>query len=114
MLWLPNSHGIVSDQGCRINNNIEKILKGFGVKVGRQSYTYGAAGGAHSGENVYGILQAPRGDATEAIVLVCPWKTIDGSENRVGVALSLTLARYFKRELNPRPSSFLTHRALSR
>ncbi|CAI6095439.1 unnamed protein product [Clonostachys chloroleuca] len=80
-----------------INNNIEEILKGFGVKVGRQSYTYGAAGGAHSGENVYGILQAPRGDATEAIVLICPWKTIDGSENRVGVALALTLARYFKR-----------------
>ena len=51
----------------------------------------------YAGENVYGVLQAPRGDATEAIVLVAAWKSIEGEVNRNGVALALTLARYFKR-----------------
>lgn len=46
---------------------------------------------------MYGILQAPRGDATEAIVLVAAWKSIDEQLNRNGIALVLTLARYFKR-----------------
>ena len=72
-------------------------MKGLGIKVGRQNYTYHAAGEEHSGENVYGILQAPRGDATEAIVLVAPWESIDKLPNRNGVALALTMARYFKR-----------------
>ncbi|KAL6898720.1 Gaa1-like protein [Trichoderma evansii] len=75
--------------------DIEKA--GFGVKVGRQNYTYHSAGEIYSGENVYGILQAPRGDATEAIVLVAAWKSIDEQLNRNGIALVLTLARYFKR-----------------
>ncbi|KAI6779462.1 GPI transamidase component-like protein [Emericellopsis cladophorae] len=81
----------------RVNDKIEEILKGLGVKVGRQSYTYNAAGRAHNGENVYGILQAPRGDATEAIVLVAAIRGLNGQVNRNGVALALTLARYFKR-----------------
>ncbi|KAH8129252.1 Gaa1-like protein [Trichoderma asperelloides] len=75
--------------------DIEKA--GFGVKVGRQNYTYHSAGQIYTGENVYGILQAPRGDATEAIVLVAAWKSIDEQLNRNGIALVLTLARYFKR-----------------
>ncbi|KAL7965214.1 Gaa1-like protein [Trichoderma sp. SZMC 28014] len=75
--------------------DIEKA--GFGVKVGRQNYTYHSAGQTYTGENVYGILQAPRGDATEAIVLVAAWKSIDEQLNRNGIALVLTLARYFKR-----------------
>lgn len=50
---------------------------------------------------MYGILQAPRGDATEAIVLVAAWKSMEGELNRNGVALALTLARYFKRKLQP-------------
>jgi glycosylphosphatidylinositol transamidase len=56
-----------------------------------------SAGEEYAGENVYGILQAPRGDATEAIVLVAAWKSIDGRHNSNGVGLALTLARYFKR-----------------
>jgi glycosylphosphatidylinositol transamidase len=51
----------------------------------------------HSGENIYAILQAPRGDATEAIVLVAAWKNAANETNANGVALALTLARYFKR-----------------
>lgn len=83
---------------ARVNDKLETILTGFGVKVGRQNYTYHSAGQTYTGENVYGILQAPRGDATEAIVLVAAWKSIDEQLNRNGVALVLTLARYFKRQ----------------
>lgn len=68
------------------------------MKVGRQSYSYHAGGQEYSGENVYGILQAPRGDATEAMVLVAAWKSISGELNLNGVSLALTLARYFKSE----------------
>lgn len=85
----------------RVNDKLESILTGFGVKVGRQNYTYHSAGQIYTGENVYGILQAPRGDATEAIVLVAAWKSIDEQLNRNGIALVLTLARYFKRQSPP-------------
>lgn len=84
----------------RINDKLGVILKGVGIKVGRQNYTYHSAGEEFSGENLYGILQAPRGDATEAIVLVAAWTSIEGALNRNGVALALTLARYFKRRLD--------------
>ncbi|KAI1435870.1 Glycosylphosphatidylinositol:protein transamidase, GAA1 component [Xylaria sp. CBS 124048] len=80
-----------------INNELESILRGIGLKVGRQNYTYQSAGSTYSGENVYAILQAPRGDATEAIVLVAAWKNVKDELNRNGLALALTLARYFKR-----------------
>ncbi|EHK23210.1 uncharacterized protein TRIVIDRAFT_56187 [Trichoderma virens Gv29-8] len=88
---------LASKNNYEVNDKLESILTGFGVKVGRQNYTYHSAGEIYSGENVYGILQAPRGDATEAIVLVAAWKSIDEQLNRNGVALVLTLARYFKR-----------------
>ncbi|KAK2612159.1 Glycosyl phosphatidyl inositol protein transamidase complex subunit [Conoideocrella luteorostrata] len=80
-----------------INHHLESILGAVGIKVGRQNYTYSSAGENYGGENLYGILQAPRGDATEAIVLVAAWNNIEGQFNRNGVALALTLARYFKR-----------------
>jgi glycosylphosphatidylinositol transamidase len=81
----------------RVNDELENIIKGIGLKVGRQNYTYHSAGSTYAGENVYAILQAPRGDATEAIVLVAAWKNVKNEFNRNGVALALTLARYFKR-----------------
>lgn len=82
-----------------MNDGLETILKGVGLKVGRQNYTYRSAGETYAGENVYALLPAPRGDATEAIVLVAPWRVGGGGErlNRGGLALSLALARYFKR-----------------
>ncbi|KYK55861.1 hypothetical protein DCS_07826 [Drechmeria coniospora] len=88
---------IAHKSNYEINDRLEGILKGVGIKVGRQKYTYFSAGEEYSGENVYGILQAPRGDATEAIVLVAAWKGIEGNLNRNGVALALTLVRYFQR-----------------
>ncbi|KAJ6788906.1 hypothetical protein PWT90_00117 [Aphanocladium album] len=88
---------LASKDNYQINDQIETFLRDVGVKVGRQNYTYHYAGNEHSGENIYGILQAPRGDATEAIVLVAAWRTVDEEINRNGVTLALTLARYFKR-----------------
>ncbi|KAG9243870.1 rhomboid protein 2 [Calycina marina] len=80
-----------------VNDKLEEILRSSGLKVARQKYEYRSAGGVHAGENIYAILHAPRGDATEAIVLVGAWVNMDGKINRSGVALVLTLARYFKR-----------------
>lgn len=81
----------------RINDGLETIIKGLGLKVSRQNFTYRSAGREYSGENLYAILQAPRGDATEAIVLVGAWENVKGEVNRNGIPLVLTLARYFKR-----------------
>ncbi|KAG5960309.1 hypothetical protein E4U56_004391 [Claviceps arundinis] len=80
-----------------INDHLDSTLSAIGIKTGRQNYTYHSAGDTYTGENLYGLLQAPRGDGTEAIVLVAAWQNIDGLLNRNGVALALTLMRYFKR-----------------
>ena len=82
---------------CRVNDKLEEFFKASGLKVARQKYEYKSAGETYKGENIYAILHAPRGDATEAIVLVGAWRNMDGVINRSGVALVLTLARYFKR-----------------
>lgn len=73
-------------------------MQAAGLKVATQKYEYTSAGVTHRGENTYAIIHAPRGDATEAIVLVAPWLTADDKLNLNGVTLSLTLARYFKSE----------------
>ncbi len=78
-----------------INDRLASILGSAGLKVGRQNYMYRSAGDTIAGENLYAILQAPRGDATEALVLVAPWRSVDGKANAHGVALAL--ARYFRR-----------------
>ncbi|KAJ6170976.1 hypothetical protein N7470_000043 [Penicillium chermesinum] len=80
-----------------ISEKLRSILQVAGLKVATQKYEYTSAGITHQGENVYGIIHAPRGDATEAIVLVAAWRTADDELNLNGVTLALTLARYFRR-----------------
>ena len=80
----------------RKSDKVQSILRESGLKVATQDYEYRSAGNVHSGTNVYGVIHAPRGDGTEAIVLVAAWKTIDEEVNLKGVTLALTLARYFK------------------
>lgn len=80
-----------------MNDKLEEFFKAAGLKVARQKFEYKSAGETYKGENIYAILHAPRGDATEAIVLVGAWKNMDGDLNRSGIALVITLARYFKR-----------------
>ncbi|KAJ5733864.1 rhomboid protein 2 [Penicillium malachiteum] len=80
-----------------ISTKIQSVLEAAGLKVATQKYQYSSAGITHHGENTYGIIHAPRGDATEAIVLVASWRTANDELNLNGVTLALTLARYFKR-----------------
>jgi glycosylphosphatidylinositol transamidase len=88
--------GANSSSGGEMARVIGKIFEASGLKVGRQKYSYTAAGEEIHGENVYAVLQAPRGDATEALVLCAGWLNMDGQLNESGVALVLTLARYLK------------------
>lgn len=81
---------------CRRADKIQSILRESGLKVSTQDYEYSSAGNLHSGRNVYGVIQAPRGDGTEAIVLVAAWETVEEEANVNGVTLALALARYFK------------------
>ena len=81
----------------RVYEGLMEIFKSAGMRPARQQYEYHAAGNTYGGENVYAILHAPRGDATEAIVLIAAWTNMDGDFNQGGVALVLALARYFKR-----------------
>ncbi|KAI1808669.1 Glycosylphosphatidylinositol:protein transamidase, GAA1 component [Daldinia bambusicola] len=90
-------NALENSTNARVNDELEIIFKGLGLKVGRQNYTYHSSGNTYAGENVYAILQAPRGDATEAIVLVAAWKNVEEEFNRNGLALALALTRYFKR-----------------
>lgn len=85
-----------------VSDKIQSILKATGLKVATQNYEYTSSGITHQGQNVYAIIQAPRGDATEAIVLVAAWKTVEDELNLNGITLALTLARYFKRGWLPR------------
>ncbi|KAL9603674.1 MAG: hypothetical protein Q9219_000993 [cf. Caloplaca sp. 3 TL-2023] len=80
-----------------IATKLSEIFRSIGLKCATQKYNYRVAGDNFTGENAYAILHAPRGDATEAIVLVAAWMNMDGDFNHGGVALALTLARYFKR-----------------
>jgi hypothetical protein len=84
---------------CRYVRESERLLQSFQLKTALQYYqlSEGAAGIGINGTNVYGILRAPRGDATEAIVLSASWKTSDGRVDVGGVALLMSLAGYFKR-----------------
>jgi len=88
---------LAEKENNEVNDYIEGFFKAAGLKVARQEYRYTSSGVNHHGENIYAILHAPRGDATEAVVLIGTWKNMKGELNRSGVALVLTLARYFKR-----------------
>ena len=88
---------LLDKSNVEVNDKLESILRDVGLKTARQNFTYTSSGTVHSGENLYALLRAPRGDATEAIVLVAAWRNPAGAPNRNGVALALTLARYFRR-----------------
>ena len=76
---------------------LERILREHGLKTAQQTYNWNVAGEQISGTNVYGLLAGPRADATEAMVLIAAWRNFEGEINYSGVALALTLSRYFKR-----------------
>ncbi|CAI6339045.1 unnamed protein product [Periconia digitata] len=79
------------------SKKLADIFRESNLKVASQKYTYSAANRTIDNENVYAILQGPRADATEAIVLMAAWKNMDNDINYSGVALALSMARYFKK-----------------
>jgi len=79
--------------------SLADILASSGLKAGVQNYSYEIAGQKRTGKNVYAVLQGPRADATEAMVLIGAWRNMDNEVNYSGVALVLSIARYFKRML---------------
>jgi GPI-anchor transamidase subunit GAA1 len=90
-------HGLVGQSGDERNQRLGEIFRSAGLKVATQKYRYETVATNETGENVYALLQGPRADATEALVLIGAWKNAKGEINQSGVALVLTLARYFKR-----------------
>lgn len=90
---------------------LEDLFQVQGLKVAKQRYFHQVNGRQLAGENVYAMLRAPRADATEAIVLMAAWKNMDDVLNQSGVALVLTLARYFSRTSLPSHPSLLLLKA---
>ena len=78
-------------------DKVSTIFNDVGLPTATQSFEYQSAGNLTTGTNTYAVLHAPRGDGTEAIVLLAPQHNADGEHNTNGVALLLALARYFKR-----------------
>ena len=85
----------LSDEG--VGDKVLELFHNAGLKTGRQQYSYSSSGKTYSGENIYAVINAPRGDGTEAIVIVAALKNILGQDNINGVTLLISLARYFKR-----------------
>jgi GPI-anchor transamidase subunit GAA1 len=80
-------------------DKIRTIFNIAGLPTATQHFEYHSAGNFTSGTNIYSVLHAPRGDGTEAIVLIAPQRNAAGEQNTNGIALLLTLARYFKSNL---------------
>ncbi|CAN9293575.1 unnamed protein product [Alternaria alternata] len=90
-------HGLIDKPVAERSQRLEAIFREQNLKVATQHYNYTVSNQTIANENVYAILQGPRADATEAIVLIGAWKNMADEVNNSGVALVLTLARYFKR-----------------
>ncbi|KAL9110127.1 MAG: hypothetical protein Q9227_005321 [Pyrenula ochraceoflavens] len=88
---------VTEEPYSEVSEKLQSILRLNGLKTATQTYEYESSGEKYTGENVYSVLHAPRGDGTEAVVLVVAWKNMNGESNLNGVALVLTLARYFRR-----------------
>lgn len=76
---------------------VKAWLDDIGLKTSLHYWDKSYGSENKSGINVYGILHAPRGENTEAMVLVAPWINKDGEYNDGGVSLVVALARYLQR-----------------
>lgn len=73
------------------NEPLETWLADAGLTVAHHHDTL------YNTSTMYALMHAPRGDNTEAMVLVVPYTTSDGLRNVGGFALAPALARYFAR-----------------
>lgn len=72
------------------NEEVSSWLQQFGAKTAIYA-------NEEYGETLYGILHAPRGDGTEAMVLAAPWFNSENQYNTGGIALAVSLSRFFSR-----------------
>lgn len=79
------------DQAKHSNPVLESWLQDVGLKV---SHHLDEKTGT---DTMYAVMYAPRGDSTEAMVVVVPYETSDVKNNIGGFALAPALARYFNR-----------------
>lgn len=68
----------------------------LGLDTTLQSFQLNREGEIIKGKNVHGILRAPRGEGTEAIVLSAPQYTYNGELNRNGIQLLFSFALFCK------------------
>ncbi|CAG8663327.1 10706_t:CDS:2, partial [Paraglomus occultum] len=77
---------------------IERELRKSGFKTATQNFTVNVLGKPITGVNIFAVLNAPRGDGTEALVLSAPWKSKDGiTDNINGVAAALSIGKSLKK-----------------
>lgn len=81
------------DQSQR-NSELESWLKTMGYKTSYSSFIDEMGVEKHT---LYAIYHVPKGDDTEAMVLVSPWLTPDEKLNINGMAITLGLGQYFHR-----------------
>lgn len=87
-------------QASQHNPVLESWLTDFGLTVAHHHHgTTDSLPLDTPHSTMYALMRAPRGDNTEAMVLVVPYYTHDGLDNVGAFALSLALARYFARIL---------------
>jgi len=83
---------------------LEAEFRGLGLDTYIQNFTFHYPAGMlekqkFPGQNVYGILRAPRAASTEALVLSVPYRPPEGDLERthVGIALLLAMAKSFRK-----------------
>ncbi|CAG8444695.1 4167_t:CDS:2 [Acaulospora colombiana] len=74
-------------------NYIEEQLRKSGLKTAKQNFTVTTSGKVISGVNVFGVLNAPRADGTEALVLSAPWRSKDGVTSKMDGIRSLPFSK---------------------
>ncbi|ELT93188.1 hypothetical protein CAPTEDRAFT_223994 [Capitella teleta] len=82
----------------------ESKFRSIGVDTHVQNFTFEYPEGLvkdqrFPGQNVYGILRAPRAASTEALVMTAPYRPLDSAEKTAGgIALMLSLANAFRKK----------------
>lgn len=90
-------HMLESANSSTRTEAIQGWFEDIGLKTSVQDWEMSYGSEKRSGSNVYGILHAPRGENTEAMVLVAPWLNQDGEYNDGGISLVVALARYLSK-----------------
>ncbi|KAG1309507.1 hypothetical protein G6F62_000715 [Rhizopus arrhizus] len=78
---------------------IQKEFRLSGFVSAVQHFTFDNNGYNTKGANAFAIHKAPRSDGKEALILSAPWVSRTGEYNTNGIALLLSLAKLFKRNV---------------